>query len=115
VLEPLGGVVSASPVQTNHVGKEFFGKLMAQGQALRFAASLAGQSNAAVALNSQQPVASHALECRSHGGWRYAELFGQSRADGHLIVLLEFPDGLEVIFARSAGSFSGQKASCASG
>ena len=84
---------------------------MAQGQALGLVAALAGQPNVAVALDAQQAVARHALERGGHRGWRHAQLFGQARADGHLVVLLELPDGLQVVFARNAGGFPGQEAS----
>ena len=53
VLEALGGVVHARPVQSDHVGEQFLGKLMTQRQTLGLAASLAGQANVAVALDAQ--------------------------------------------------------------
>jgi hypothetical protein len=57
----------------------------------------------------QQAVAGHALERRGDGGRSDAQLFGQPRADRRLLILEEFPDGLEVVFARNAGGVAWQE------
>ena len=81
---------------------------MAQRQPFGFGSAFARETNVAVTLDAQQAVASHALERGGDGGRRDCELFGQASADGRLIVLLEFPDRLQVIFAGDAGGFPGQ-------
>ena len=43
------------------------------------------------------------------------KIVGQARTDGLLAVLHHFPDGLQIVFARGAGGFAGQRASLADG
>jgi hypothetical protein len=57
VLEPLGLVMGACPVEPYHFREKLFGKLMAHGQAVRHAAALARERDAAAAPNAKQPVA----------------------------------------------------------
>src|ERR1700722_18674059 len=98
MFEPLSGGMGARPIEANHVGKEFFGKLVTQREALGFGAALGSQSDSAVASDMQQAVARHSLERGGHGGRRDAKLLGKTRADGRLLILEKFPDGLEVVF-----------------
>ena len=106
MLETLGGGMRESPVEPDHIGQEFLGELMAQGQPFCFRSSLTRETNVAVTFHAQQAIAIHALECGSYGWRGDFQFFGKARADGGLIVLLELPDSLQIIFPRNAGRFA---------
>src|SRR5690242_18600238 len=106
VLEALGGGVRQSPIEPDHIGQEFLGELVAQGQPFRFSASLTREANVAVAFHAQETIAVHALERGGHRWRRDFQFFRETRADGGLIVLLELPDGLQIIFPGDARRFA---------
>lgn len=65
--------------------------------------------NLAVALDFDVTIASHAFEGGSNGGRSNVKLLGEPGADGNLLFLAHFQDGLEVIFLRNAGFIAAQR------
>lgn len=66
-------------------------------------AAFGGEKNASAALDFDVAIAGHALERSSDCGWGDSKLFGETGANGHLVLFKHFPDGLEVILPRNAG------------
>src|SRR5215475_9373650 len=76
---------------------------MAQSQALRYLAPFARQIDSTITLDTNVPIASHALQGRGHRWRRHPELFGQARTDRGVVLLKHLPDGFEIVFLRNAG------------
>ena len=106
VLEALGFFVRARPFEADHVGEQLFGEAVAQDQMLRDAFALGRKLDLAAAANAQVAAAGHALERSGDGRRSHAKIFGQARADRHLLFLDDFPDGLQIVFLRDAGFFT---------
>jgi len=117
VLHALGFRVRFGPREADYFGEQHFGELMAEHEALRDAASLGGELDGSAALDFDVAIASHALDGSGDRGRGDVKLFGQTRADGSLLLFEHFPNGLEVIFLRNAGSIpvQGRSVSCGIG
>ena len=109
MLHALRFRVSFSPGEADDFSKKHFGKLVTQHEMLCEFAALGGELDSAPALNFDVAVASHAFDCGGDRGWSDVQFFGETRADGSLLLLEHFPNGFEVIFLRDAGFIAAQK------
>ena len=111
VLHALGFGVGFGPGETDDFGEKHFGELMAEHEMLGNFAAFGGEMDLAAAMDFDVAVAGHAFEGCSDGGRSDCELFGEAGADGNLVVLDHFPNGLEVIFLRNTGFIAAQRIS----
>jgi hypothetical protein len=108
VLHALGFGVRLRPRQPDDVREQHFGELMANHEALSDFAAFGSEEDLAAALHLDMSVARHAFQGCGNRGRSDIQLFGEARADGNLILLKHFPNGLEVIFLRNAGFLAAQ-------
>jgi len=111
VLEAFGLFMRAGPREAEDLGEEFFGEAMAEDEMLRGSLPFGGELDAAIAAHMKITGMGHALERGGDGGRGDAEVFGEARANGYLLLLDNFPGGFEVVFLRNAGFFAAQGAS----
>ena len=109
VLEALGFRVGFGPRKADDFGEKHFGELMAEHEVLGDFAAFGGEQDLATALNFDVAVARHAFDGGGDGGRSDVEFLGQASADGELVFLAHFPNGLEVIFLRNAGFIAAQR------
>ena len=64
VLEALGFIVGARPIEADHFGEKFFGKLMAHSEVLGDFATLCGERDVPVRANAQKPSRVRRLKLR---------------------------------------------------
>src|ERR1700732_754420 len=81
---------------------------MPQNQMVRDLLPFRREINAPAAPDAKIAPASHALQRRGNGGRSDAKILGETRADWHLFLLDEFPDGFQVVFLRYAGFLAAQ-------
>jgi hypothetical protein len=98
VFESFGFFVRARPFEADDVGEELFREPVTQDKVLCNSLSLRRKLDASTTTDAQIAAASHTLERGRDGGRSDPEILSQSRADGHLLLLDDLPNCLQIIF-----------------
>jgi hypothetical protein len=106
MFQALGFFMRARPRKANQLRQQFFRQPVPQHQVPGNLLPARGELDLAPALYTQEPAARHPLQRRGDCRRRHAQVFRQTRADGRLLLLNNFPDGLQVILLRDACFFS---------
>jgi hypothetical protein len=108
VLHALGFGVRLGPRETDDFGEQNLGELVTNHEAVSEAAAFGSEKDASTTAHLDVTIAGHALESGGDGGRSDVEFFGEAGADGDLVFLKHFPNGLEVIFLRNTGFIAAQ-------
>ena len=97
MLEPVRLVVSARPVEAEHVGEPALEQAVAPGHGLRDVETLGGEADLLLARHLHVAFPLHAAERLGDGGCREVHVAGEPRADHGLIGAGEIEDGAEIV------------------